>query len=141
MLNRAVAATMGTYEGVEDAVQEAFIAAMRHEPDDIGNLAGWLYTVALRQLRRAQRRDVVRAVLRFTRTNPSHEFDVTIERIDLVAALRSLPRRDRELLVAKYYLGLTQHEIACLFAMPRGTVSSGLSRALAALRARERAHG
>jgi RNA polymerase sigma factor (sigma-70 family) len=114
---------------------------MRHEPDDIGNPAGWLYTVALRQLRRAQRRDVVRAVLRFTRTNPSHEFDVAIERIDLVAALRSLPRRDRELLVAKYYLGLTQHEIACLFGMPRGTVSSGLSRALAALRARERAHG
>ena len=141
ILNRAVAATMGTYEGVEDAVQEAFIAGMRHEPDQIGNVAGWLYTVALRKLRRAKRRDVAGTVLRFARTSPSHEFDLAIERIDLLAALRSLPARHRELLVAKYYLGLTQQEIACVFRVPRGTVSSGLSRALAALRALERARG
>lgn len=49
-LVRAVAASVGTYSGVEDAVQEAFVSALSEDRQRIDNLGGWLYTVALRSI-------------------------------------------------------------------------------------------
>jgi RNA polymerase sigma factor (sigma-70 family) len=59
-------------------------------------------------------------------------------RIDLLADLATLSGRERELLIAKHYFGLTQDELATNFHMLRGTVSSTLSRAAGKLRARAR---
>jgi RNA polymerase sigma factor (sigma-70 family) len=137
-LVRALAATAGSYVGVEDAVHDAFAAALSADREQIGNLGGWLYTVALRTLRRAQRRDALARALHLPRGHVSGELERAVMRIDLLADLATLSGRERELLIAKHYFGLTQDELATNFHMLRGTVSSTLSRAAGKLRARAR---
>jgi len=137
-LLRALAATAGSYVGVEDAVQDAFAAALNGDPAQISNLGGWLYTVALRTLRRAQRRDAFARALRLPRGPVSGELEHAVMRIDLLADLATLSGRERELLIAKHYFGLTQEELASSFHIPRGTIAATLSRAAAKLRARQR---
>jgi len=51
----------------------------------------------------------------------------------VLAALRRLPDRQREALVLRYYLDLSEPEIAAWMGIGRGTVKSTTSRALAAL--------
>ncbi|MEV5709587.1 SigE family RNA polymerase sigma factor [Actinoallomurus sp. NPDC052274] len=55
------------------------------------------------------------------------------DRREVFLALRSLPRRQREALVLRYYLDLSEAEIAEVMGVSRGTVKSTTSRALAAL--------
>lgn len=55
-------------------------------------------------------------------------------RLDLDAAIAVLPRMQRAVIVMRFYDDRTVAEIAEALALPRGTVSSHLSRALAALR-------
>ena len=64
-------------------------------------------------------------------------------RAALVAALRRLPGRDREVIVCRYLLDLTEEETVTVLGWPRGTVKSRTHRALAKLRGlldREEAH-
>jgi RNA polymerase sigma factor (sigma-70 family) len=49
------------------------------------------------------------------------------------AAVSRLPRRQREVLALKYYLDLTEHEVAAILRISRGTVSTTAARALATL--------
>lgn len=140
-LVRAVAASVGTYSGVEDAVQEAFLVALSRDPSSIGNVGGWLYTIALRLIHRSRRRDAIARAVRLRVPRPAHELDRAIERVDLLANLARLPVRDRELLIAKHYFGLTQDELAAGLRMRRGTVAAALSRAAAKLRALDEGPG
>ncbi|KAB2343480.1 SigE family RNA polymerase sigma factor [Actinomadura rudentiformis] len=52
---------------------------------------------------------------------------------EVFEALRSLPRRRREVLVLRYYLNLSDAEIAEVMGVSGGTVKSTMSRALTAL--------
>jgi RNA polymerase sigma factor (sigma-70 family) len=54
----------------------------------------------------------------------------------VVAALRTLPDRQREALVLRYYAGLSEAEIAAAMKVSRGAVKSHTSRGMAALRTR-----
>jgi RNA polymerase sigma-70 factor (sigma-E family) len=56
-------------------------------------------------------------------------------RATVLAALRALPRRQREVLVLRYYLDLSEAEIADTLGISRGAVKSHASRGTAALRA------
>jgi RNA polymerase sigma-70 factor (sigma-E family) len=56
------------------------------------------------------------------------------ERDALLAELRKLPRRQRAVLVLRYYQGLSDTEIADVLGCTPGTVRGYASRALAALR-------
>jgi RNA polymerase sigma factor (sigma-70 family) len=56
------------------------------------------------------------------------------ERDAIRAELARLPRRQRAVLVLRYYEHLTDNEIADVMGCPAGTVRSLASRALAALR-------
>jgi RNA polymerase sigma factor (sigma-70 family) len=49
----------------------------------------------------------------------------------VLAVMARLPRRTREVLVLRYYLGLPDQEIAATLGVSRGTVSSTASRGLA----------
>jgi RNA polymerase sigma-70 factor (sigma-E family) len=51
----------------------------------------------------------------------------------VAAALRKLPRRQREAVVLRYYLDLSEEEIARSMGVTRGTVKSATHRALAAI--------
>ena len=55
------------------------------------------------------------------------------DRRAVLAAAARLPRRQREVVALRYYLDLTDQEIAETLRVSRGTVSSTASRALAAL--------
>jgi RNA polymerase sigma-70 factor (sigma-E family) len=52
---------------------------------------------------------------------------------EVLAAVARLPRRTREVLALRYYLDLSETEIAATLGISRGTVSSTVSRGLAAL--------
>jgi RNA polymerase sigma factor (sigma-70 family) len=56
------------------------------------------------------------------------------DRLELVAALRTLPPRQRAVLVLRYFDDLTEAETARLLGCSVGTVKSTTSRALARLR-------
>ena len=56
------------------------------------------------------------------------------ERSDLIAALLALPRRQREVLVLRYYADMSEQEIARTLDVSRGAVKSHAHRGLAALR-------
>ncbi len=55
------------------------------------------------------------------------------ERHEVMRALRRLPYRQREVLVLRFYLDLTDAEIARAMGISPGTVRSRASRALTAL--------
>jgi RNA polymerase sigma-70 factor (sigma-E family) len=61
-------------------------------------------------------------------------YDVA-RRATVLGALRRLPRRQREVLALRYYLDLSEAEIADLLGISRGAVKSHASRGAAALRA------
>jgi RNA polymerase sigma factor (sigma-70 family) len=48
----------------------------------------------------------------------------------VLSALSRLPRRAREIVALRYFLDLTQAEIAQILGISRGTVASTLSRSL-----------
>lgn len=133
-LVRALAAATGTYDGVEDAIQDAFAEAIRRAPVDLRSVEGWLYAVALNRLRSSQRRAAVLRRLRLAPPRTADPLDAALRRADIGRVLRALSPRERELLVAKHYIGLTQEEIARYMRLPRGTVSAALSRAAAHFR-------
>ena len=56
------------------------------------------------------------------------------ERLDLVAALRALPRRQRDVVILRYVADLPEAEVARALGLAPGTVKSHASRGLAALR-------
>jgi RNA polymerase sigma factor (sigma-70 family) len=55
------------------------------------------------------------------------------DRQTVLRAVSRLPRRAREVLVLRYYLDLTDADIAATLGISRGTVSSTASRAISAL--------
>jgi RNA polymerase sigma-70 factor (sigma-E family) len=64
-----------------------------------------------------------------------HGAIVQLERSAVVSALRSLPERQREALVLRYYGDLSEAQIASVMGISRGAVKSHTARAMAALRA------
>ena len=57
-----------------------------------------------------------------------------LEQQEVVAALRRLPERQREVLVLRYYADLSEAQIAESIGISRGAVKSHASRGMAALR-------
>lgn len=55
--------------------------------------------------------------------------------LDLTTALQRLPRRERECVVLRHYLDLSEKDVAATLGVSLGTVKSSTSRGLAALRA------
>jgi len=57
-----------------------------------------------------------------------------LERTAVIAALRTLPPRQREALVLKYYADLSEAQIAATMGISRGAVKSHTARGMASLR-------
>jgi len=69
-------------------------------------------------------------------TNPSSDAQVAPGLdLDLTRALQALPRRERECVVLRHYLDLSEKDAAATLGVSTGTVKSSTSRGLAALRA------
>lgn len=133
-LVRALTAATGSYDGVEDAIQDAFGEALRRSPSQLANVEGWLFTIALNRLRSHRRRVRILRRLGLMAAPRESEIDRALQRADIRRVLDALTRRERELLIAKHYVGMTQDEIASFMHLPRGTVSAAISRAAARFR-------
>jgi RNA polymerase sigma factor (sigma-70 family) len=68
------------------------------------------------------------------RAEASDPADVVVLRQALGAALRRLPRRQREVVVLRYLVGLSETQVADTLDISHGTVKTHLRRAIAGLR-------
>jgi RNA polymerase sigma-70 factor (sigma-E family) len=68
-----------------------------------------------------------------TQDSAEQEMIRSQERTQVLAALAALPFRRREVLVLRYYVGLSEAEIARVLGISPGTVKSTAARGLAAL--------
>lgn len=129
---RALVAATFDRERALDGLHDAFEEGLRRPPADDRNLEGWLFRVALRKTRRG--------IFRATREVPIGERasggDVApiLDRLEVGRLLALLTERQRAIVVAHYYLGLTQEEIAAGLGLRRGTVSATVSQSLARMR-------
>ena len=135
-LLRALTAMSGDSDAAEDAAQEAFVKAHQHGLERVDRPGAWLLVVGTRELfrhRRRERRDRERweASLGAGSAAP---YDAAADRADLLEALRQLPERQRSMVVARFYYGLSYDEIARAFGVRGGTVGATLHQAIASLR-------
>ena len=116
----------------EDAVQEALARAWERSVrgERIDSLPAWVMTVSLNLARSRFRRLVAerRAVRRLAGVDRHHEAPPE-EALDLARALGALPRRQRMVVVLRYYADLDIREIASTLKISPGTVKSTLHRA------------
>lgn len=135
-LLRALLAIGGDPDAAEDAAQEAFVKAHKQGLVTLERPGAWLLVVGTRELLRQRRRRRVENERWAERGTPSEAsaFDAVADRADLLAALRQLPERQRAIVVARYYYGLSYDEIAVDFDIKSGTVGATLHQAIEKLR-------
>lgn len=125
----------------EDLVQEAFVRLYKSwgRVDDHAKLGGYLRTVVLNLARgRGRRLGLVKKLRREPDPDVASAESHAIDRIGgsaALAALRQLPRRQRECLVLRYFDGYTESEIASTLGISVGSARTHLHRGTASLRA------
>jgi RNA polymerase sigma factor (sigma-70 family) len=132
---RALVATLRDRDVARDALHEAFLEGLERPPVHDQNLAGWLFRVALRKVRRGPYRPFLLGVAEsLWPAAERNEMDRALDRLEAGRLLRLLTERQRAIVVAQYYLGMEQSEIARIFNVRRGTVSATLAQALQRMR-------
>ena len=127
----------------EEIVQDCFLAvharwSRLHDPDKA--LAYLRQSVVNRSRSHLRHLAVVRRhAQRENKQEPApgadHPAYEQARRAAVLDAMRRLPRRQREVIALRYYLDLTEAEIADTLQISRGAVKSHASRGVAALRA------
>jgi RNA polymerase sigma factor (sigma-70 family) len=137
---------LGSAEEAEDAVQEGFVRAY-HALDRFRSgapMRPWLLTIVANAAR-TRRATIGRRptlTLQAAATHPSDDSAqspeavalVTEQRRELLGAVNALRDDDQRVIAYRYFLDLSEAEMADLLGCARGTVKSRLSRALGRLR-------
>jgi RNA polymerase sigma-70 factor (sigma-E family) len=129
----------GDQSTAEDIVQDAFLGLYRRyrSLQNADNALGYLRTSVLNGCRSAHR-------VRFRRQGVTLDAPLDTASAEDIAllgeanrqvlvAIRRLPARQREAVVLRYYLDMTEDQAAQSMGVSRGTVKSATSRGLAAL--------
>jgi RNA polymerase sigma-70 factor (sigma-E family) len=137
-LIRLAVVMLGDRGAAEDVVQEAFCGLYRrwHVLTDTDNAHRYVRSSVIngcRTLLRRRARQHGEPRLELLEESAESAALVSEEHHRVLEAIRSLPNRQREALVLRYYLDLDEGEIAASMRVTRGTVKSTTSRALAAL--------
>jgi len=143
-LLRLAVVMLGSREAAEDAVQEAFVALHRNwrllrDPEAA---EAYLRSAVLNRCRSWVRRQVTqRAARPLMLVREQHESpeDATVGRDEvgsLVAVMRTLARRQREVLACRYVLELSVAETAQLLEISEGSVKAHTHRGLQVLHQR-----
>ena len=139
---RAVVATVarltGDSVGAADAVQDAVLALLENPPlRPVDNLAAWITVVATNRARDRQRRRLAegRALDRLSPIPEVFDDYKSMDR-DVVAAIESLPFRQRQICILHYVLDESIESIAARLAVSSGAVKTHLFRGRRALAAR-----
>jgi RNA polymerase sigma-70 factor (sigma-E family) len=132
---------LGDVGRAEEVVQDSFVAIyrrMRRSGDGVANAPAYLRQTVVNRSR---------SVLRHLKVVSQHPTDAPtsgpgaddellhgVRRRLVIDALAGLPRRQREVLVLRHYLDLSEREIAETLRISTGAVKSHASRGAAALR-------
>jgi len=134
---------VGDREAAEDAVQDAYVALHRHWSSlgDPQAAEAYLRSAVLNRCRSWVRRRVTEAAPRplLIAQQDTGPEDMAVGREEagsLVAALRTLARRQREVLACRYVLGLSVLETADLLGISEGSVKTHAHRGLQSLNQR-----
>ena len=123
----------------EDLVQEAFIRLARsaHRIEDERKAAAYLRSIVLNLARDHNRRGLVslrhRLPLDDREASVEDEIVLSEEHKQVVDALRTLPRRQRDCLILRYYDELAIDDIAGTLGISRNSVKTHLTRAMRSL--------
>ena len=135
---RRYARTTCSAADVDDAVQDALCLLQRHIGSlrIVGAFWGWMFAVVKRECIRLTRKamgrtDPLESIQDDARFATRPEIDL---RIDLSAALQSLPPHYRDVIVLRDLEELTIDEIAARLATTRETIKARLRRARALVR-------
>jgi RNA polymerase sigma factor (sigma-70 family) len=137
---------LGSAEEAEDAAQEGFVRAY-HALDRFRRgapLRPWLLTIVANAAR-SRRAAAARRPTLTLQAAASHPSDdsaqspeavalVAEQRRELLSAVNALRDDDQRLIAYRYFLDLSEAEMAAVLGCARGTVKSRLSRALGRLR-------
>ncbi len=133
---------LGDREAAEEVMQDAFVALHRHWGDLREQPAAVAYLRAAvvngcrsRQRRLVRARTVLPALRPVTTLVPSSE-ETAVSRDEaarMAAAVRTLPTRQREVLVCRFYLELTETQTATVLQIGRTSVKTHERRGLAGL--------
>jgi RNA polymerase sigma-70 factor (ECF subfamily) len=133
---RALTLAGGDREVAHDATQEAFARALRQwrKVREMDRPDGWVYVVAMNQLR-----DHWRRTERRRGRAPHSEFvaddtSAVATRISVRDAIATLPTRQREAVVLRYLADLSLSDIAEAMGCAVGTVKATLHQAMASMR-------
>lgn len=120
----------------EDAAQETFIKAWRNMSKFRGECSErtWLMRIAVNTCRDALRTAWFRRLDRRVTPEELPLATPAPEEPALAEALLTLPARDREVLLLRYYEQLPPQEIALILRQPLNTVKSRLARAKSKLK-------
>ncbi len=143
-LVRLAVLMVGDPATAEDVVQDVYASLHRRWRDTNADDAPLPYVRAavlngcrstLRRRGIARRAGALHHAQQRDDTGVSAETEVILseDRREVLSALARLPRRRREVLVLRYYLGLSEAEIAAVLGISPGTVKSTAARGLAAL--------
>ena len=126
---------LGDYASADDATAEAFIRALTRWPKvrELPRRDAWIMRVAANvslDMLRKRRREFGAVFV----GDPPREGDDPALRLDVAAALATLPRRQREVVVLHHVAGLTEAEVAAAMGISTNTVKTHGSRAMVALR-------
>jgi len=135
---------IGDQGTAEDIVQDAFCGLYRRwaHLDDPGKALAYVRSSVLNGCRSARRRrqpELTSEVALVTLDQSPAQADGEAaaiseeERIAVIAALRRLPRRQREVVVLRFYLDMSEAQIATEMGIAQSTVRSSAHRAIASL--------
>jgi RNA polymerase sigma-70 factor (sigma-E family) len=130
---------VGDVETAEDLVQDVFAALPRRFPTSAADPLAYLRSAVVNRSRSTlRRRKVARAFWSHEAVDeavePAEQASIRkSEREEMLRAINALPRRQREVIVLRYYEDLPVNEIAEVLKVSPGSVSSALNRAHAAL--------
>lgn len=130
----------GDRDTADDIVQDAFSGLYRRWEylSDRGKALSYVRSAVLNSCRSALRRPRPEIAGQLAPLDAEHESAESAvlsaeERKVVMAALRQLPHRQREVLVLRFYLDMTEQEIAAQMGIGQSTVRSSAHRGLAAL--------
>jgi RNA polymerase sigma-70 factor (sigma-E family) len=135
-LGRLALVMLGDAAAAEDVVQDAFLGLYRRWDSlaDPSAAPSYLRTSVLNGCRTAIRR---RSRPGVPAGRPLESAEATVllgeEHRAVLAAIRRLPARQREALVLRYYLDLSEDQAAEAMRISRGAIKSATSRAVAAV--------
>lgn len=125
----------------EELVQDAFVAVLRRSGGwtDAASAPAYLRSAVLNGARSHLRKQQVRRRWLRSTEPPGHHAPadgptlVHAETQAMLDALRALPERQREVLALRYYLDLSEAEIAATLGISAGSVKTHAHRGLSAL--------